>query len=301
MAINKEVESRLRQFKRNAKVTIWRTTTPTPGGVFDPEKTGTNGIVIEDMRIEFEIERNLTKNPNTCDVTITNLSEASRAEFSRKPLLINLEAGYDGINRLMFVGDLHYAASEQKGTDWSTLLQMGDGDRIHHSAKVSKSYNGTVTAKQVLRDICKSFGQDLPANVEAATDLDVRLEGGTISFGRVRDELTSILAPYGYSWSFQNGKVQILKDTEANRNGVFVISEETGMIGTPEFGSTPRSGKPPHMTVNMFLFPEILPGSRVKVISKALADGNIFKVISTKHRGDTHAGDWFTTLEIKPL
>ncbi len=294
-----DTASRLRQFKRNAKITVWRATVP-PGSSFDPKKLGTNGVEITDMRIEFEIERNLTKNPNTCDVTITNLAASTRSEFQHKPLLINVEAGYDGVNRLMFVGDLRYACSKEEGADWSTLLQLGDGARIHNTARVNRSYNGTVTAKQVLRDIAKSFGQDLPANVEAATDLNVKLEGGLVSFGKIRDELTRLLAPHGYQWSFQNGRLQILKDSEA-RKDVHLINEETGMIGTPDFGSTPRSGKPPNMTIKMFLYPEILPGSKVKVESKTIPNGGYFKVLSVKHKGDTHGGDWYTEIEVKPL
>lgn len=300
MLMADETGSKLRQFKRNAKITAWRTTVPAVGSVFNPEKLGTNGIEITDLRIEFEIERTLTKNPNTCDVTITNLSEATRAELQRKPLLVNVEAGYDGVSRLLFVGDMHYASSKQDGADWSTLLQLGDGDRVHHSARVNKSYNGTVTIKQVLRDVAKSFGQTLPANIESATDLNARLEGGLISFGRVRDELTRLLAPYGYQWSFQNNRLQILRDDEA-RNDTYLINEDAGMIGTPEFGSTPRSGKPPNMTIKLLLYPEILPGAKIKLESKAVPGGSVFKVLSVKHRGDTSGGDWYTSLEVKPL
>lgn len=295
-----EAESQLRQFKRNAKVTVWSTTTPSIGGVFDPEKVGTIGVEITDLRIQFEIEKGLTKAPNTCDIKFTNLSEASRTEFQRKPLLVNLEAGYDGVNRLIFVGDVHFAMSKEDGPNWETLLQLGDGARVYQHARVNKSYSGAVSTKQVLKDLAKQLGQTLPDNVLNDSALDTKLEGGIVTFGRVRDELTTLLAPFAYHWSFQNGRLQILKDDEP-RTDLYLISEDSGMIGTPEFGSTPRSGKPPHMNVKMFLTPEILPGSKVRVESKAIPGGGIFKVIKVRHRGDTMGGDWHTELQIKPV
>ena len=70
------------------------------------------------------------------------------------------------------------------------------------------------------------------------------------------------------------------------------------MIGTPEFGSPPKSGKPPHMTVRCLLYPELVPGDLVQLSSRAKS--GLFKLVKVTHSGDTHAADWQTEVEIQP-
>lgn len=286
----------LRLWKRNAKVTVWRTNVPVDPNEYKSGKLETVGVEITNLKIEFEIQRDQSKHPNTCNIKITNLSKQTRGEFEQLPLTVNLEAGHDGVNRLMYVGDVRFAMSEQKGQDWVTLLELGDGGRIHAHARINRSYRAKTTVKQVLRDALNSIGQSLPKNIENASDLDDPYLSGYSAHGPLRDELTRLLAPYGYNWSFQNGLVQILKDEETN-NFEFPINEGTGMIGTPEFGSPPKSKKKPHMKVKMLLYPELTPGSRVRIQSTTL--NGLFKINKVRHVGDTHGNDWYTEIEVK--
>ena len=164
---------------------------------------------------------------------------------------------------------------------------------------MNKSYGNNTSVRQVLKDAAKSMGLSLPKHLDSDTTLDQVFKNGTLAYGPTRDMLTTYLAPYGYSWSIQNGQLRVLRDDRAHADTYKEINEEMGMIGSPEFGSPPKSGKPPHMTVNMLLYPELVPGDKVLLNSKVKR--GFFRVERVEHTGDTHGEDWTTQVEIKPL
>jgi hypothetical protein len=292
----------IRSFKRTAKVTLYRTSTP----LFDEEflverKSGDNGIEITDLRIEFDVKRDLSKHPNSCSIKITNLGKTARTALSKKPLSVVLEAGYDGVTRVLFTGDMIFGASTLDGSDWTTLIQCGDGDRVNASARINRSYDSGTPVKDILKDIAKSMGQVLPSSVLNARDLDTQVQGYA-AFGSSTDQLSRLLTPHGYTHSIQNGKLQILKvvETTGGTRDEYLLDEAAGIIGSPEFGSPPRNGKAPHVTVNMLLYPELRPGARARVRSLAIPDSS-FKIESVSHKGDTHGQPWTTSCELKPI
>lgn len=288
----------LRLFKRSVKVTCWRESVPQDVTKFEVKRLP-NQTEISDLRVQFHIRKDHSKHPNSCDVTITNLSQTTRTDLETKPLNVQLEAGYDDVLRFMFVGDLRFAMTKMDGPNWHTLLQLGDGDCHYRWSRMNKSYGSGVTVRQVLKDASKSMGLSLPKTLEGDPALDRALNSGALAFGPCRDVLTRYLAPYGYSWSIQNGNLRVLRDDRTHADTYREISEEYGMIGSPEFGSPPKSGKPPHMTVNMLLYPELIPGDKVKLTSKV--KNGFFRIERVEHRGDTHGNDWTTEVEIKPL
>lgn len=302
MPTRAEAIALIRQFRRSSKLTVFRTTTPAAGDDYFVQKLGgpdglTNGVEIERLRVKFRVERDSGKHPNHCDVEITNLSPRGRAAMETKPLAVEFAAGYAGLNKLLFAGDVLYAWSERKGPHWSTTLQVGDGARAFARARISKTYPAGTTVKAILRDVARRLGQDLPANVEASTDLDAPISTRQVAQGAAHAELTRLLAPYGYEWSFQNGRLQALRPAES-RNDVWPVGEHTGMIDSPEFGQASRAGKPPTMTIQHLLYPEITPGGLIEL--KSDVRSGLFKVVKVEHSGDTEGDDWFTTMEVKP-
>jgi hypothetical protein len=288
----------LRLFKRNVRITCWRETVPDDPSVFQVSRLP-NQTEITDLRVQFRVRKDLHKSPNTCDVTITNLSQTTRSDLETKPLNVQLEAGYDDVYRFMFLGDLRFAMTKLDGPNWHTLLQLGDADCHYKWARMNKTYGSNTSVKTVLRDAAKSMGLALPKNVEDDPDLNEVFKNGELAHGPTREELTRYLAPYGYSWSIQNGQLRILRDDRTHADTYKEINEENGMIGSPEFGSPPRSGLPPHMTVNMLLYPELTPGDKVLLTSKVKT--GFFRIENVEHSGDTHGQAWTTQVEIRPV
>lgn len=293
------VANKLRSFKRVAKVTLFRTSTPLFDEEFNVERKD-NGIEITDLRIEFDVKRDLSKHANSCSIKLTNLNKEARTTLSKKPLSVLLEAGYDGVTRVLYTGDMIYGISTLDGPNWTTLIQCGDGDRVNASARINRSYAGGTPVKDILKDLAKSMGQVLPSNVLGSRDLDTQVQGYS-AYGSAPEQLARLLAAHGYSHSLQNGKLQILRDVETTGGDrdEYLLDEASGILGSPEFGSPPRNGKPPNVTINMLLYPELRPGGRARV--RSLAVNASFKIDSVSHRGDTHGSEWTTSCELKPL
>ena len=287
-----------RLFKRNVRITCWRETVPADPTKFQVSRFP-NQTEITDLRVQFHITKDLARSPNIADVTITNLAQTTRTDLETKPLNVQIEAGYDDVYRFMFLGDLRFAMTKMEGPNWHTLLQLGDADCHYKWARMNRSYGTNTSVKTIVRDAAKSMGLALPKEIEEDPELNAVFRHGELAYGATRDQLTRYLAPYGYSWSIQNGQLRILRDDRAHGNTYKEINEENGMIGSPEFGSPPQSGKPPHMTVNMLLYPELNPGDKVLLTSKIKT--GFFRVENVKHTGDTHGRDWQTQVELKPL
>lgn len=265
---------------------------------------------ITDHRIQFKIEKHLRKTPNQAEVTITNLAFPSREAFVDGPVKVRIEAGYDATPRLLFIGDLRFASHEHTGTEWLTMLQISDGARAYAHARVNRSYAKGTPLTTILGDIAKGFGVPLPPEINASADLRARLTTGEVITGYASDELTRLLAPFGFEWSFQDGRLQILRVDDVVPGTVRVIAPppDGSMIGEPTIdppkirapsrakklgkGTAPRV---PKMKVKHTLFPELVPGEKIEIQSRSL--NGTFRIDSLLHEGDNHGGDWTTTIE----
>ena len=286
-------------FGRTARLTLLREKPVVGTSAFTGKSVGEQ-ITIENLRIKFKIERSLSKHPDVCDINVYNLSDRSRIDVESKPLRVQLDAGYRELPRLMFVGDLRFAMTELANETWDTLLQCGDGDRAHFGAKLSKSYGAGTPIKQVLKDVAGTMGLVLPKNVLQDPALDAQFSAGKHAHGRSRDLLASLLSPYGYTYTRQGGQIVVLRENETSPGEAIPISEKQGMIGTPEFGSPPKSGKPPHIKVKLALYPELCPGQTIDLNSRFKK--GLFRIEKARHEGDTMSKDgWVTEIEIKPL
>lgn len=293
-----------RHFKRVWKVTAYRAKPGIPGGYVNSHsdffETLPNGIEIEKLRVQFKIEKSVDKEPNTCELEITNLAEGTRADLCKKPLIVRIDAGWeeDGGVRHLFGGDLVYGFSKRDGTDWATVLQLADSSRAFQNARANKSFAPGTSVLVAAREAARSMGVALPRNVEADPELQRAFSAGVQLHGSAALELERLLGPYGYSASFQNGRLQILKDDEVFSDRALVISKDTGMLGSPEFGAPEKDGKPPTLTIKSLLYPQITPGGMLSVQSESI--NGIFRAERVTHTGDSHGEEWQTEIEAKP-
>jgi hypothetical protein len=284
-----------RLFNRTAAVTVVHPTDQ-PNEWF---KALGNGVVITDLRIQFKIARDLQKEPNTCEVSITNLSPASRKEFQQKPLIIRVDAGYDGHNARLFTGDLRHGFSTREGTDWITKLQLADGDRAYRFARVARSFIPGVTYGTLVAETAAALGLDLPEPVKLLPEMSDQLVSGCTLDGPAHREMTRLLAAKGMTWSIQEGFLQILREGRPRDDEAIVISQDTGMIGSPEFGPPPKKGKTARLKVKCLLDARIRPGGKVEVIARSIR--GTFRADKVAHVGDTRGPEWQTEVECTPL
>lgn len=283
---------------RIARLTCWRENIPTQPSVYVQSQLAAS-TEITDLRVQFKIKRSLTKSPDQSDITITNLSETTRHDLETRPLQVQLEAGYVSTGpRLLFVGDLRFGMAELKSPNWETLLQLGDGSDVSRNARVSRAYPPGTTILAMLTDVSTTMGMKLPPSLANDPALKSQVVHGDIAHGPSAERMAHLLTPYGYIFTIQHGKPVILRDDQVRSLSPIPVDEAHGMIGTPEFGSPPRSGKPPHVNVEMLLYPELMPGVLIQLTSKV--KNGLFRVESLEHEGDTHGKPWTTKIEISP-
>lgn len=293
-----------RLFKRVARVTAYRARPGVPGGFVssNPQFFDTlpNAIVVNDARIEFSIEKSTDSDPNTCEVKITNCNETTRTDLVRKPLIVRIEAGYDGNLRHLYTGDLRYGENTHEDTEWITALQLGDGDRATRYARVNRSYAKGSNVITAVRECAKSMGLDVDAKTLASAELQAAFASGRAITGDAAAELTRLLAEYGFHWSIQDGRMQILRDNDTRPDQAHIISVDTGMIGSPSFGAPDKSGKPQPLHVKSLLYPELTPGGKIDVRSRKV--NGIFRIERVTHTGATEDdADWFSEIEARAV
>jgi hypothetical protein len=285
-------------FGRVCTITAWRA----PSGFVGAnekyfEKLG-NGIEFKDVRMRFVIEKHLSAEPNTCKLTISNLSQHERSEICRKPLHVDIAAGHDNAPRFMFGGDLHFGFSKYTEPDWETELQVADGGRAYAHAFISKSYKAPITVEQVLTDAARSMNLQLPPEVEQSPEMKQALATGISLHGPTRDALTRLLAPYGYNWSVQSGRLQILRDDQVRSDRAILVNKTTGLIGEPSRSPPDKTTGRSEVTFDMLLYPELTPGCTVQLESQDIS--GIFKLIQVTHTGDTRGDDWTSAVKVVP-
>lgn len=260
--------------------------------------TSTDRTIIRDLRVTFDIEKTLKKDPNSAEITVYNLAERTRFRFQEKPLHVRLDAGYDGFLERVFSGDLRWAESRHEGVDWETRMQLGDGDRAVRFGHVSRSFKGGVTIRTALTEAAKEMGFTLPNSV-TASDTAGQYVSGLSLHGNAGDELTRLLTPLGLAWSVQDGRLQILNERTTRPGEALLIAQDTGMIGTPEYGAPEKKGKPPVLTFRTLLKPALMPGGKVKLETTSI--NGVFRVERVRHSGDTHGEDWTSEVECRQV
>jgi hypothetical protein len=278
-----------RLFKRACNVTLAR---PRSFSAQDP-----NAILVEKMRVQFVVTKHRRSEPNTCEVVITNLSADTRAALQIKPLHVRLDAGYDGQLHRLFVGDVRFAESVRDGAEWHSVLHVGDGARAYRHARVNRSYREGVTARALLAECASAMALVVPPNAAAIAVLDTQFVNGITLNGQASRELDRILEPLGVVWSIQDGRLQVLLRDDARSDPAILVNQDTGLIGSPAFGSPPQKGEKATLSFKMLLYPGITPGGLVSVQSREI--NGVFKVDRVAHTGDTHGDAWFSDVECR--
>lgn len=289
-------------FDRTYKVTVVRQ--PAGKGFFAEEGNATE---ITGLRMTAKIERTLESNPNTAEVKIYNLSESSRSAFEALPLRVYLAAGYAGENHLLLVGDVRPGSgSEHDGTEWITSLRVGDGHRAYANGRVNRSYRPGTPMLTILADAARSMNLELPRELAADRELAAGIASGSTVSDFAADALTRLLAPYGYSWSMQSGKLQVLRDEQVLVGVERVIEQASGLIGIPKMKvPTPTRSKKPkkvkRATVEFrhLLDGTLVPGMRIRLRSESLEGA--FKLTKVTSTLDTHGSDWMSQCEGIPV
>lgn len=275
---------------------------PPPDNFVEPYE---RAISVKGLRITFEIEKTDTPEPNKAKISIWNLSPASRQALTGSGVKVVLLAGYQGQNAQLFSGDArHPVENIQQGADWETRVTGGTAERAFQWARSNESFSAGASVIDIMVKVAKTMVSDpgnlvqVASNAVAAAGRQAELAGGYVACGRSSDQLTTLLRPYGLSWSIQDGRLEVLGEHDTVNDDVPEISERSGLEGSPELQAPPAKGKPSLLKVKSRLF-SIRPGQRFRLSSRNIT--GLFKARKVRFKGDTHGPDWSTEIDASML
>jgi len=251
---------------------------------------------IKDLRVQFSVKKSSAKEPNTAEVTITNLSPTRRAALQTKGVKFVLECGYadTGVKQI-FQGDVRHISHVREGADWRTVLKSGDGERAFQFARISETLGPKSTKSAVIKRLAAKLGLGLGNSGKAA--IPGSFEQGIVLSGPVSRELDKVLKGTGYEWSIQDEQMVILSASEVSGQDVPLLTPDSGLIGSPEFGAPLAKGGKPQLSFRALLNANIKPGAKVQIQCERFPLGVSVKCSKVEHSGDTAGQDWYTTAE----
>lgn len=279
---------------------------------------GSDGIVIESdgkndsLRIEFDIDKDLTQQTNKSSVKIYNLAEATRKKLERDDTICLLEVGYAediGLRRI-FIGAVTYATTRREGPSKVTELEMADGQIAIRDTVVSLGYAAGVSGAKIVDDVATQMG----LVTQIAPDVEFSSYPAGFSFvGKGRECLDKVMNATGATWSIQNNVLQVIMAGSSTNVRAMVFSASSGLIGSPERiikGVTrpdenskkkrkvkkDKKEKKAGWKIKVLQAPTVNPGDLVRVESTTVTGW--FRVESLKHSGDTYGTEWYTELEL---
>ena len=252
---------------------------------------------IENLRVSFRVVRNLQKDPNPADITIWNLSEATRSALQERGVTILLEAGYQDDLKSLYLGDVGTVTHKHEGPDWITAIQAGDGQNLD-IRRYLRSFSKGTSVKDALRGMLTNLGAAGEQAIAALKRGDLKgaeeqLINGIASAAPTPDVIQKIAEGAGLEFSIQDGQVQILDKGKATNDEAVILSPSTGLIGSPQ------PGEKGIVRARSLLDGAIRPAGRIVIDSERI-DG-IFRIERAEHSGDNFGSDWYTDVEAKPL
>lgn len=247
------------------------------------------------LRVQFRVTKTAATQPNTLDLSVTNLSPDSRAATQQRGLVVLVEAGYEGASELLFAGDARTVTHSRQGADWVTRIQCGDGERAFATARVSESFGPGSKVVDVLSSIATKLGLRGADALEQAKKAAAgeSFPNGVALSGRASDELTRVAARAGLEWSIQDGRLQLVPRGKATVATAVLLSADAGLVGAPEIGDKGV------VRVRSLLLPGLRPGRAVRLKSEALHGD--FRAERVVHVGDSHGAAWYSEAELKRL
>lgn len=270
-------------------------------------KIGNKEYSLEKLNFKFDIPFEDSDEPPVATITITNLSENTRASIKKNdPVILN--AGYENDVGCILVGKIVGLKHKQSNVEWnSTLTVQPCADQILGSI-INKTYSENTKASSIVRDLLNIFGVEVS---KCELNQDKNYPRGRVCRGNLKQVLTEIVVNECKS-SFiirPTGQIYITKTNNGINNGLTITSasgllrsdqEETAIPIETKLNSKKKSEDRETNTISRtcLLNYRVTTAEVVKIQSSDL--NGRFIVVKGKHTGGK-TGDWKTFMKLKTL
>jgi hypothetical protein len=286
------------------------------------------GLDLGALRVIFEVRRGDVQTPNSCDVTVYNISDNTANRISTEFTQLALKVGYQGTPlQLIFQGSIKQVRKGREDQRNSYVaITAADGDEAYNFSVAALTLAAGTAPKDAISAIIKQMataaagsptsktgGQAVTQGYVPTLTTNTTLRGRTY-FGICRDEMRDLAANNDCKWSIQDGQVVFIPQTSYIPAAPVLITPYTGLVGVPE---QTQNG----LKMTVLLNPAIKIGQLVKLdssdvnqlrygfdkdsvvlnhllaqsVTKLNADG-LYYVMRAEHWGDTRGTPWYTEL-----
>lgn len=267
-----------------------------------------SGLDLGELRITFKTKKGDMETPNSAEINVYNLSEATASKIQREFTQVALSAGYVGNVGLIFRGNIRQVRTwRENGVDTVLAILAADGDRAYNFATVNTTLAAGSTPADRVR-VCQ--GSMAAKGTEAGYTPDLggqALPRGVVMYGMARQYMRDEAQNTGTDWSIQDGKVQMVPRKGYLPGQAVLLTHETGLIGTPE---QTQDG----ISVRALLNPQLRVGGRIKLDNKSvkrmqstlkmaagqtaprLDDDGVYRILKVEFSGDTRGTDWYADM-----
>lgn len=209
------------------------------------------------LAIDFEVSSNRSNNPNQAVCQIYGLNETNRQAISSEGVAISIYAGYEGVHKLIFQGDITTVQVIKLNPGWAVKITAGDGIKPFTESVVTKTYASGTEKSDIVKDVIDSMKLAAKTAVDTITG---KTDGDLSLDGLAKDALSTVVGDAGASWSIQDGEVHIAKIDEPIDNEAIVISSDTGLLESP---IVTEKG----LNIRAVLNPDVRPGKLISLKS----------------------------------
>lgn len=223
-----------------------------------------NAIIIEGLRIDFEIVKYYGSAPDLATIKVYNLRQDRRALLRDRYRRAVLSFGYNDFLSTLFAGQVYNVVdSREQGTDVVTTLYCGAGVQVSEQGILQRVFpNGTSYGEMMtaVTEVVEQFGIEVETITQTVTALGVDAERGRTLSGSVTDVLDTLVENTGLTYTI-NDEVLRIEELTLDENPSLVITPATGLIG-----SVQRTNQGYDFT--SLLNPRIKPGRTLGVFSE---------------------------------
>ena len=249
------------------------------GKILIPEHTLTISLPFS---CQFQITSGINNGENRAVFQFINLSENDRADLwidtwniAKRYIYMKFYAGYGDTMPLLFEGFIQKGTSGKQGgsTDYITNILAFDQGHLFKFGYL----NATFTEKTTISDILRIATDGTKTGVGYITPDILPLRRNRTFIGQTLDLISREYS--GYSMFVNKGEIHILGNNDVIPGQIQVISDDTGLIGSPERGSA-------FVNCSMVFEPQLTAGQAILLQSHSLSWMNqAYKVVRVAHNG----------------
>lgn len=247
---------------------------------------GGGSLVVENLKIEFDVQKSISGVPNEGTVRVWNLNSQHRKAIGKEFDRVTLEAGYveTGMG-IILRGSIREVYHDRDEVDIISEVKVGDGDEADRKGFIAKTWPRDTKIKDIVMDI---YREGMPGislgELKGLDDLPRTRRPVTIVSGP-RRAMDTLGRTHKFYWSWQNETLETIPQ-DGFINQTTYISAQTGMVGVPT--ETDRG-----IIVRTLLDASIRPNRLIMVQSEVLdmnSGSGLLRVIGVGFYGTNGVG-----------